>query len=550
MKPTLAAIASLFLLAAVLSPAVPAQEQPAAPAPSPAPPAPAPPSPAPTATAHITYITGSSVYLDAGQQEGLREGDELQVVRGGTVIARLKVTYLSANRADCAILSASSPLAVGDEVPYVSRPAGTAPAGGGAAGGAGAPPSGPSGGAWAGIHGRVGVHYTEVQDLVGNDNGFSQPGVDLRLIGTALGGSPVDVNLDVRSRRTYRTLPAGDRTSEGDDRVYQLAVSYRLPDPRQQFTLGRQVAASLAAVGLFDGLLYQLDGARMGGGVFAGHEPDPTDMSYSQDITDYGGYLFFHGLPQAEHRWSATVGAIGSYTQGTVNREFLYLQAQYFGKRLSGFLTQEVDYNRGWKVQEAGESTISPTSTFASLRCRATDALTFYAGYDDRRNVRLFRDRVTPVTEFDDSFRQGEWVGAQVRFANHFLAGADLRSSSGGTAGSADSTSVDVGADGLTSVDFSARLRATRYSRAGSDGSLYNLVTGLDLTPQAHLEFTIGTLNETGKTNSLLDRSIRWLGIDFDVALGRYLYLLLSAEKTQGDEEDNNQIYASLTWRF
>jgi hypothetical protein len=273
-------------------------------------------------------------------------------------------------------------------------------------------------------------------------------------------------------------------------------------------------------------------------------------MSYSQDIADYGVFLAFRGVPQAARHWSTTVGAIGSYTQGTVNREFLYLQGQYFGRRLSGYLTQEVDYNRAWKVQEAGESTISPTSTFASVRLKASDALTLYAGYDDRRNVRLYRDRVTPVTEFDDSFRQGKWTGAFLRMGRHFNAGADARFSDGGTAGSAEGYSVSLGVDGLTRLSVSARTRSTRFTNDQSEGWLQSLTTGLNIAQRVHLELSGGTLDQTGKTDPSLDRSLTWGGIDLDVALGQRWYLLLSGERTQGDLEKNDQIYASVTWRF
>jgi len=47
------------------------------------------------AMARITYLTASSVYVDAGLEEGLQEGDELEVIRSGQSVATLKVTFIS-----------------------------------------------------------------------------------------------------------------------------------------------------------------------------------------------------------------------------------------------------------------------------------------------------------------------------------------------------------------------------------------------------------------------------------------------------------------------
>ena len=55
----------------------------------------------------ITYITGSSVYVDAGRNQGLREGDRLEVVRGDEVVGVLTLTFLSTNKASC--IGISSP---------------------------------------------------------------------------------------------------------------------------------------------------------------------------------------------------------------------------------------------------------------------------------------------------------------------------------------------------------------------------------------------------------------------------------------------------------
>jgi hypothetical protein len=505
-------------------------------------------------TARVTYLSGPTVYVDAGREEGLLPGDAIQVVRDGQPIATLRVTYLSAHRAACSIASATAAPVVGDTVRYVTRrvapaPAPGAPPGGPAPGGAAAPRRTRGGLFGLGLHGRAGLRYLEVNDRTGNGGGFSQPALDLRLGGYGLGGGPVDLLVDVRSRRTYRTLPSGANETDGENRVYRLSASYHL-DARQQLVVGRQFAPSLAAVSIFDGVLYALRGTRTEWGVFTGVQPDSIDLRFSGDIQEHGAYVQFRGTPAERRRWTITTALIGSYTQSTVNREFLYLQGQYFGPRLAAFLAQEADYNRAWKVTVADESALSPTSTFASVRVRAGERLSFHAGYDNRRNVRLYRDRVTPETDFDDSHRQGAWAGATLRFGERWFTSADLRHSGGGAAGGADGYSASLGVDRLTRLHLGVRGRGTRYTNARSEGWLYSLGTGLDLGRRAHLELTAGRLQETNLVDAAFDRTTDWYDLDLDLLLGRSWYWLFSGERNEGDVEKNDQLYTALSYRF
>lgn len=512
-------------------------------------PSPAPPreSAAAGATARVIYISGSAVYVDAGREEGLREGELLQVVRDGGTIAELKVAYLSTHRASCSIVSGSAALAVGDSVHY-------APAAG-AAGPVEVSRPGPGNGGsprtafgTGGLRGRIGLRWLAVKDRNGGDNGFSQSGVDLRLQGHGLARSLLDVEVDARTQRTYRTSAQGDAERDGRTRLYRLALSWH-PAPRLRLSAGRQFAPALASLSIFDGLLLDTDGARLGGGLLAGYQPDER-LGYSSDVREYGGYLQFHNAPSGRRRWALTTGAIGSYTQGTVNREFFYLQGQYSDSHLSAYLAQEIDYNRDWKVEEANEPTLSNTSTFASLRVRTGERLSVFAGYDTRRNVRQFRDRVTRVTEFDDSHRQGGWLGASLRFGGRFQASLEGRTNGGGASGDAGSLSVNLGVDRLTRLGLALHERTTRFTNDLTEGWLHSLSAGTSLGTRVRLELSGGTLDETARNGSSLDRSSTWEAIDLDIFLGRHWYLLLSGETNRGDLEKNDQAYVSVTYRF
>jgi hypothetical protein len=551
----MAGLRPLLVLAALVAvpPVSAAQDPPPAQV---APAAPSRPAPAttPPAVARVTYLTAATAYVDAGRQDGLREGDTIQVVRDGQTIAVLKVNYVSAERAACSIVSRTGDLQVGDTAQFTPRPpspgdgAGAAGAGVTTGTAAGPPPARRGPAAW-GLRGRVGARYLEVRDRSGNGAGFSEPALDLWMIGTGVGGSTVDLAVDVRARRTSTTLTSGATEDSDLNQVYRLSASYRF-DGGRRITLGRQYAPALSVVSIFDGVLYDANSARYGWGGFAGVQPDAEDFGFAGDVQEFGGYYQWRSLADREKRWALTTGVIGSYEEQEVNREFLYLQFQYTGRRLTAFGTQEIDYNRDWKVDVAGEDTIEPTSTFASLHFRAGETVTFRAGYDNRRRVRLYRDRVTPVTQFDDSYRQGGWVGADFRLGDHMAIGGDARIAQGGPVGEADGYSARLGWDRLTRHNLSIRARTTRFTNDTSEGWLHAVTTGLDFGSRAHLELAGGVIEETYDLDPTLDTDTTWMAIDLDLILGRRWYLQISGESNRSDNADNDQFYTSLTWRF
>jgi hypothetical protein len=71
------------------------------------------------AWAHVTYLTLSSAYIDAGTAEGLAEGTRLTVLRGDSTVAVLRARFVAVHKAACEIVSATAPLAVGDSARFV-----------------------------------------------------------------------------------------------------------------------------------------------------------------------------------------------------------------------------------------------------------------------------------------------------------------------------------------------------------------------------------------------------------------------------------------------
>ncbi len=495
-----------------------------------------------TAWTVVTYVTGTSVYIDGGSKAGLTVGARVDVVRRGTVIAELAVEFISSTRASSRLVRSTELPVVGDSARFTPAVAPKAPVV--AAGGAGAitPSRSRSTGA---LRGRFGLRHFSTSFSSSPGGSISQPALDARLDGQMLGGTPLGLTVDVRAHRTRR---AGDPSS-GSTRVYQAAVHLDGAAGPGRITMGRQFATALSPVGLFDGVSADYTWKHTGAGLFAGAQPDATDFGLSGDIREYGAWFRLHSTPAARGSWSLTTGAIGSYAKGDVNREFAYLQGQYVNRAFSLFAAQEVDYNRGWRA-EVESTTTTPTSTFVTARLALGPAVSVNAGYDNRRSVRLYRDFISPELEFDDSFRQGAWAGTQVSLGGHFQAGFDARSSRGGPGGSSESWTASTGLTRLTPLGLGVRARATRYAGTMLEGELQSASVEMQPGGRFRLEMSAGSRKDIRPQDGMAPAALRWLGADFDTGIGRSLFFTLSTYREMGPEGRMVQYFGSLSWRF
>jgi len=501
--------------------------------------------------AHISYLTTVSVYLDQGREAGLEVGNTVDLMRGGEAIAKLTVSYVSAHRAVCDVTGSAMVFGVGDLVRFVPSAKEPVPPTASETLLTETKPRRRTGRLREmGLSGRIGVRYLSVESRSDTGSSFSQPSLDFRLDGTNIGGSPIGLAVDVRTRRSYRTAVGGETETDGRTQVYRMAAIVQAPGSPFFLIAGRQFSSTLASVSIFDGVMGEYRGDRWSSGMFSGTQPDPTDFGISNEIREHGVYVQVHNKLNSIKKWAFTTGVIGSYQDHEVNREFVYLQTRYNHKRLSFYLAQEVDYNRGWK-EEAGEDRWSDTSTFVNLGLRASNSVSFNVGYDNRRSIRLYRSLVTPETEFDDSYRKGGWVGTRVRFAKRYRVDLRFRSSGGGTAGDADSYTFGFGASRMIpglKLDF--RSRSTQYTNQQVEGWLHSAGLGRSIGRRVHLELNGGLREETGLSLALQDSRLTWYGAELDVNLGRHVYLSVSGERSEGAAEDNDQIYSSLSYRF
>ena len=510
-----------------------------------------------TRMASVTYISGQSVYIGAGRTDGIREGMSLEVVRGAAVIATIRVAFLSSHSSSCETVASTAPPAVGDSVRY--HPAIDAVTIAAADSASALGESRPRRMSWQRpIRGHVGLRYLSIaQPNIARASPLTQPSADVYVQATRIAGTPLGFVIDGRGRRT---IGAQSATGALDERtlVYQASIELAHEGSGARLSVGRQYSTALSSVSLFDGVTLELNRPWWSAGGFSGVQPDVATMSYSTDIREAGGYLQLHNEPDGSVPWSLTTGAVSSRDLRQLNREYGFAQVTASSGFVSLYATQEVDFNRGWK-RAAGEPEFSPTSTFATVLIRLTDGFSLQGGVDNRRNVRLYRDFVSPETEFDDAFREGLWAGANLSLFQRIRIGGDARLSRGGVAGEAEYYTGSFGLGPLTPVGLEAHLRSTNYRTSNTTGWLHSWSAGLDPFGLVRLEVNGGLRTQrlvatiapaTSLTPSPVLSDTRWIGATVDISLGRSWYLLASGTRDGSGVDLTNQIYGSLVFRF
>jgi hypothetical protein len=496
------------------------------------------------AWATVTYLSGGTVYLEVGTRQGVREGTSFDVVRSGVVIAQLAAKYVSSTRAACTVTTSTSAPAVGDSVrfhPVVEAATHSlTPAG----------PSVTAAARWRQrpLSGRVGIRYLVIEQPDGST--LSQPALDLRLDGSRLSGTGLGVVVDVRTQRTSVSGGAGGGTvPSGQTRAYQAALTYQPGTSQARWAVGRQFATALSPVGIFDGAALDVNLERWSAGALAGTQPDAATFAPSGAITEYGAWIQRHSGAGSHTPWSATLGAIGSYAHGEINREFLYLRGTYSSSHFTVYAAEEVDANRGWKLAVEG-SAITPTSTFAMAQANVSTALTISAGLDSRRSVRLYRDFSNPEIVFDDAFREGEWGEVALRASSHVRLSTDIRVSGGGPDGTAQAVTASLTANRITRLDLALRARSTRYTGPLSEGMLTSIALEAAPTNALRLSLNAGQRTSSVPGGGTPATRLTWTGADLDLAIGRSTYFMLSTYRESGTPTASIQTYGALSWRF
>ena len=505
---------------------------------------------------HVSFVSGGTVYVTVGRDDGLRVGDRLEARRSGRPAATLEIVDLASHSASCRILEPGGTVDAGDPV-ELPRSAVTTPIGPNPGQVAetlppssGSPPAERprTNGRRDGIlRGSIDLRMVAADDRVNPRGDYIRPSFDLRMSGERLGGADFGLEVRIQTRRTFVDQAATGRSDESRMRVYRAAGRWEPRDSGWQVTAGRQVSSDLSRVSSFDGVLGEYAGARWSAGAFSGTQPDPRDYGYATEIREHGGFLKYERRGSGPDRWSLTGGVVGSYHASGIDREYVFGQWRRNGRTLSANLGQEVDVNRGWK-RSRGERTLSATNANGSCRYRLSGSTAVEAGFDDRRAIRLYRYKETPETAFDDSHRQGVWLGASQSLARRHQIALRSRVSTMSSARTVRSVNATYTGSWPELSSLHVRARSSRFVNTRVSGWLHSVGVGGALGSGLALEVTQGIRLESAPRTTAT--RVYWGEIDLDFRLGRRWSSSTSVEYNHGPAEDHRRYYSGLRYRL
>ncbi len=380
-----------------------------------------------TVGAVVTYTSSGSIYLDAGRQRGLAQGDtvifrQATVVRGKGVIFAVSSSS-SAVRADAQGTGQGvKSIAVGDsayitKVIVVQSPDPSLQV---------FPPpvqtqsvqqetavKGPSGPLDNNVSGRVAVQYAQA-GMPGFAPDFSQPSVYTRINVGRLFGTGMNLSFFARTYQNaaVRTFDEGNRLRF---RLYDFSLSYDDPQTAVSGSVGRVTSAFMGGLGQVDGGQVYVKSGGFAAGVLAGFQPDYATSGLSTQ--QQKGALFVHyGWEGAQfYRWDATVAYGRQLYDGKLDRDFLYVQnSGRLGMDLFLYQSTEIDLH----IIENGVRTkkFSLTNTYVTLSYMPLSWLSASAGFDATRNIYLFESMKSfPDTLFDHTLKEGYRGSLSVR---------------------------------------------------------------------------------------------------------------------------------------
>lgn len=503
----------------------------------------------------VRQITTDTVYLEAKGQVLPKEGEHLTIRRGNKAIATLEVIGRSSRFISCKILSATAAVAVGDQAEYreskIDQPPTEAVE---------AAPSQPATAAQPEpqpvpvprnrtksrpVRGTVALQLHQYQ-AKGSDNSYSQPTLRLNLRAEELAGGLVGFQLRTRSR--YYQSDRENVPTDWNNRIYKASVRVGREEARYQTEFGRLISNKISGVGYLDGATARMRlGTSSQLGLFAGTQPDWQQLEGQASVNKYGAFYNFSRGKNA-HFLDSTVALAGEYTDGEVNREYIYLNNRYSSGAFSLYQSAELDINRGWRSERASQS-LALTNLFLQGSYRASDRVTYNLGYDNRQSYYTWDLRNQDEAFFESQTRRGFRASVSAKLFR------DLRLNAGGglnTREGEDDTRnwyLNLYEPDLFRGGWSARGRVNGFRNPYTEGLNPSLQLGKRWGSghQVWVGYSAYQYDylRTGET-----RDNAYIQLEAYLNLGKHWFLSGQYEQNSGDDAEGQHIYIDLGLRL
>lgn len=496
----------------------------------------------------INYISADAVYVNVGSGAGLEIGAHVKVVRGGKEIAVLTVVHVSSHSASCRVVSQTDAPRVGDAVFFeIQQPVEKAP-----------PPEPATPvekprvdrrGSDR-VRGSLALQNVWQRDLSGSELSSYQPSVATRLTVDDVFGTGGTLRVRHRTRLYHRSQPLSTEqdTNEWTHRLSEFGVYFGDPRESSAFGLGRVLNPYIRGLGYMDGAYASIKiRPHISVGVAGGMDPSIEDSSAQPDRQKYGAFVAYERGSLATRRLATTLAFSGSYNDGTINREFGYIQNTLsLARRLSVYHSVEVDVNRGWRKSAEGNR-LTFSNTFLTANLAVTSAISVDASYDARRNIRDFHTIDSPDSLFDDVLSTGYGGGVSISLPRHvrIRARGGVRYREDNQSNRHGSVSIHAGRLPIRGHSMSARLSVseTPYVTGYRPTFTYRFPIKRRTRIAASLG---GYIYEQG---SVTTRST-FGQLDVHHTLGRRYYVAGNLRRIAGDSLDSVQLFTEVGLSF
>ncbi len=365
----------------------------------------------------VSYISSEGLYINGGTNYDLEKGDTLKIYKGDVYVALAFISNISRKSAACTIIEKFAELTIGDRVlnsanQEISLIEATVEK------------KEPTGKKKKNIRssenymsGYVSSQHYLITDMSSSSLSSYQPSLRTKLKVENLYGHKIKLQIKHRSRyynRSNKTyLPSNQ--SSWTHRIYEFALYSTDKSSPIQWSFGRQSVYQMRGVGFVDGLyIGKIINEKITVGTAFGLEPDNVNQKISSSRKKAGFFIAYSALDQAGRKLLLTAALAGSYIHSFINREYVYLQADYSSPNLRINQSAEFDIHRNARKAVLNKR-LELSSYYVRLNYSLSKKYSAYLSYDTRERIRYFDDILTPDSLFDMSSNQGIKLGVRLK---------------------------------------------------------------------------------------------------------------------------------------
>jgi hypothetical protein len=521
----------------------------------------------------VKYVASGAVYLEAGREAGLTEGQRLTVRREGTddagkeirETAEIRIISVASASAAAEILSSELEVRPGDiaslsaedveklKLQHASRESRKYPQV--VTFTEGDPldeevrdyiqrPPLPEVNRF---RGRIGFEYNSLRETGSGGLSSSQLGFVLRGDMTRIGGSYWNLSGYYRGRFTSRTGSDEQTLTDLINRTYHISLTYNNPGSRWVAGFGRLYLPWANSLNTIDGGYLGRRYGKTTFGLFGGTAPDPTSWSYAPNRQLGGGFFNVEGGSYDSFRYTTTFGAAISRVDWHPDRQFGYLENGFFYKRyLSIYHNLETDLLR---AKDSTKNTFVVSRDYLTIRIQPHRVISFDVSENYFRNIPTFDSRLIATGLLDKILFQGLSGGVRVELPYRLSLYSNLgQSHKSGDQRSSWNQMYGLAWGNIWRTGIRADVRYSKFDSSFGNGSYRSLIFSRELGERLRLDVQAGEQHLVSSFTN--ETRARWLTGTLDWFVGAHYFLGSGFTIYRGNTQSYNQWFLNLGYRF